>query len=249
MKQRLTFILGAFTALLLAAGAAWAAMPATVDSASIIEVADAGTVTIDRVGSTLRIEDVGPATGWTHEIQLASGREVEVDLRNGNRRIQFDAELEDGEIRARIRERVQARANPTTSSADESTSTTVDDSTSTTEDDSPSTSMAEGTTSTSVDDTTSTTLGDTTSTTVDDNDDASAPGSASYAVGSVATVTIAWSDGQMTLVSVSVTDGWSIDEQDLRSDRIEIDFENGDREAEFRADFHHGAVRVETKTD
>ncbi len=274
MRQRLTFILGAFTALLLAAGAAWAAMPATVESGSVIGVADAGTVTVAQVGAALEIVSVEPAAGWEHEVEVASGREVEVDFRKGTRRIQFDAELEDGEVRVRIRERVQVGGStptsvgdsssttiddststtidePTSSTAGDTTSSTIDDSTSTTIDDNTSTTALEDTTSSTVGDTTSTTMDDSTSTTVDDDDDVPAgSGSETHSVGGVATVTIAWADGRMSLVSVSVADGWQTEEQETRADRIKIEFESDDDgEARFEAEFHDGSIRVESKVD
>ena len=202
---------------------------------------------------------------WLREVR--SGREVEVDFRNGSRRVQMNADLEDGEIRVRVRERVQTSSSTSTTVGSDSTSTTVDDTgsptstaagnaTSTTVQDSSSTTADDDTTSTTIEDstpttvddeTTSTTIDDSTSTTMDDSDGPEEAGTESYAVGAAASVTIAWTNGQMTLVSVSVADGWSISDQDLRSDRVEIEFESGDREAEFRADFHHGTVRVETK--
>lgn len=273
MRQRLTFILGAFTALLLAAGAAWAAMPTTVESESVIEVADAGSVTMVETGTGLEIISVEAAAGWDHEVEVAAGREVEVDFRKGTRRIQFDAELEDGQIRVRVRERVQAGdqtsstlddtssttvddststtagdSSPTT--VDDSTSSTVDDSSSTTIDDSTSTTVHEDTTSSTVGDTTSTTIDDSTSTTQDDDAGPAGSGSETHSVGGVATVTIAWADGRMSLVSVSVADGWQVEEQEIRSDRIKIEFESGDdSEARFEADFHDGSIRVKSKVD
>ncbi|MDF1595821.1 MAG: hypothetical protein P1T08_06970 [Acidimicrobiia bacterium] len=63
-----------------------------------------GTVTIARKGSNLSIVATNPAAGWSHEVEVASGLQVEADFRNGGRRIQFDAEIEDGEVRIRIRE-------------------------------------------------------------------------------------------------------------------------------------------------
>lgn len=93
------------------------AEPATTPAAGLLaggesgttdtfEAGGAGTVTITRAGSSLTIVSVNPAAGWATDIEVASGREVEVDFRNGMRRIQFDAELEDGEVRIRVRDRI-----------------------------------------------------------------------------------------------------------------------------------------------
>jgi hypothetical protein len=80
--------------------------PAGGESGTTFEAGGAGTVTITRSGSSLTIVSVNPAAGWATDIEVASGREVEVDFRNGMHRIQFDAELEDGEIRIRVRDRI-----------------------------------------------------------------------------------------------------------------------------------------------
>jgi hypothetical protein len=60
-------------------------------------------VTIASNGSSLTIVSVDPAAGWSFEVEIASGLEVEADFRNGTRRIQFNAQLEDGEVRIRVR--------------------------------------------------------------------------------------------------------------------------------------------------
>ena len=79
---------------------------ATPGLESSYEVGDAGTVTLTNDGSQLEVVSVEQTEGWQIEIEAAAGREVEVDFRSGTRRIQFNAELEDGEIRVRARERV-----------------------------------------------------------------------------------------------------------------------------------------------
>lgn len=79
---------------------------ATAGLETSYEVGDAGTVTLTNDGSALEIVSVEQSEGWQIEIETATGREVEVDFRSGTRRIQFNAELEDGEIRVRARERV-----------------------------------------------------------------------------------------------------------------------------------------------
>ena len=70
------------------------------------QAGDGGTVTIASDGAILTIVSVDPADDWTTEIEVSAGREVEVDFRNGIRRIQFNAELEDGEVRIRVRDRI-----------------------------------------------------------------------------------------------------------------------------------------------
>lgn len=70
------------------------------------EVGDAGTITVESDGTGLAITAVTASDGWAAEVEIAQGREVEADFRTGDRRIQFNAELEDGQIRVRVRERV-----------------------------------------------------------------------------------------------------------------------------------------------
>ncbi|MDH5373456.1 MAG: hypothetical protein OEX97_10980 [Acidimicrobiia bacterium] len=64
---------------------------------------DGGTVTVASNGSSLTIVSVNAAAGWSYEVEVAAGLEVEADFRNGTRRIQFNAQLEDGEVRIRVR--------------------------------------------------------------------------------------------------------------------------------------------------
>ncbi|MGA9596131.1 MAG: hypothetical protein WBV06_08245, partial [Acidimicrobiia bacterium] len=71
--------------------------PAT--STVTYDAGDGGTVTITFDGTTLTLVGTGPSAGWSPEVEAASGREIDVDFRNGDRRIRFSAELEDGQVR------------------------------------------------------------------------------------------------------------------------------------------------------
>jgi hypothetical protein len=75
----------------------------------------AGFVTVTRDASgALRVVAVAPAAGWVFEIEPGDEiGEAEVDFRNGVSRVQFNAELEDGAVRVRVRTRGVAAA-PTT---------------------------------------------------------------------------------------------------------------------------------------
>lgn len=126
MFKKTAIVLGTMVAVLMTVGVGLAATPTTTSTTStpstsmspttslpgsgvaetiVYEVGDAGTVTISSDGSMLSIVDIETAVGWTAEIEVAVGREVEADFRNSTLRIQFNAELEDGEIRVRVRER------------------------------------------------------------------------------------------------------------------------------------------------
>lgn len=73
-----------------------------------INAAGAGTVIVAIEGGSLRLIAATPADGWRVEVEQASGREVEVDFRLGTRRVQVNVEIEDGEVRERVRVRDDA---------------------------------------------------------------------------------------------------------------------------------------------
>jgi hypothetical protein len=139
MKKRLAVVTAGLLAGLMALGTANALVLDTAPGSeatareqavagveTVYEVGDAGTVTVTNDGARLEIVSVNQNDGWQIEIETAAGREVEVDFRNGTRRIQFNAELEDGEIRVRARERViTAATQATTSTTQGSTASTV----------------------------------------------------------------------------------------------------------------------------
>lgn len=64
---------------------------------------DAGSVTIRRTGATLSIVSVNGNPGWSSEVEQSTGAEIEVKFVNGTMRIDFNAELEDGSVRVRVR--------------------------------------------------------------------------------------------------------------------------------------------------
>ena len=66
---------------------------------------EAGQVTISRSGDALSIVNVTPNGGWTFEVEQSSGRELEVKFTAAGARVDFNAELEDGQVRIRVRDR------------------------------------------------------------------------------------------------------------------------------------------------
>lgn len=137
-----------------------------------------------------------------------------------------------------------AASSSTAVTVDDSTATTIDDDrTSTTVDDSTSTTMDDS----SDDDSTSTTTpdDDSTSTTTPDDSDARQVvelGMRSYTVGSAGTVVM---DG-MVLVGVTTNPGWTVEIDESSTDRIKVEFENGEAEAEFELRIDG---RLEIKTE
>ena len=70
---------------------------------STFAAGDAGSVTIRRTGGSLSIVSVSPSAGWTSAVEQGSGTELEVKFVNGSTRVDFNAELEDGGVRIRVR--------------------------------------------------------------------------------------------------------------------------------------------------
>lgn len=89
-------------------------------------VADAGSVAVVRDGAVLRFGSVTPAAGWTVRVERDNAVEIEVSFLNGAARVDFNAELEDGQIRTKVRDRRLEGASSTTSTVpDDSPSTTT----------------------------------------------------------------------------------------------------------------------------
>ena len=141
---------------------------------------------------------------------------------------------------------------------DDSTSTTMPDTTSTTvpddddDDDSTSTTVPDGSTSTTVpdddddDDSTSTTMPDTTSTTTADVGTVE-DGTYSYNVGSAGSVTVIVENGIMRLGSAIPKSGWSVSVEKNESDRVRVEFDNGDDDIEIdiRVEGSHLSVDID----
>ena len=81
---------------------------ATTASDQVVDAAGAGTVTFRRNGAQLTLVSAVPARGWRVEVEQSAGVEIEVDFRQGTRRVQVNLEFEDGAVRERIRIRDEA---------------------------------------------------------------------------------------------------------------------------------------------
>ncbi len=82
---------------------------------------DAGSVTLRRDGSTLTVLSVNANAGFASEVGQGTGAEVEVQF-NGTTRIDFNAELEDGAVRVRVRVGGVVAFDPTTPTTPEDNS-------------------------------------------------------------------------------------------------------------------------------
>jgi hypothetical protein len=88
--------------------AAQANAGAATSGDQVVDAAGAGTVTVRRSGTQLTLVSAVPARGWRVEVEQAAGVEIEVDFRQGTRRVQVNLELEDGAVRERVRIRDEA---------------------------------------------------------------------------------------------------------------------------------------------
>jgi hypothetical protein len=78
------------------------------DDVRSLDAAGAGTVVYAIEGGNLRLVTATPAGGWAVEVEQGSGREIELDFRSGSQRVQVNVELEDGQVRERVRFRDDA---------------------------------------------------------------------------------------------------------------------------------------------
>jgi hypothetical protein len=97
------------------------ASPVPDGTTQTIDAAPGGTVVVAVQGSQLVVVSATPNPGWTLGEQQPAGREVEVRFLTSAARVDVDAELEDGQIRTRVRLRALD------DSSSNSTSTTIVD--------------------------------------------------------------------------------------------------------------------------
>ncbi|MET0903922.1 MAG: hypothetical protein ABWZ52_11830 [Acidimicrobiales bacterium] len=78
------------------------------DEIRSLDAAGAGIVIYAIEGDNLRLVTATPASGWAVEVEQRTGREVELDFRSGAQRVQVNVEIEDGQVRERVRVRDDA---------------------------------------------------------------------------------------------------------------------------------------------
>ena len=84
------------------------AAPAAGADVRTFAAGDAGSVLVQVDGASMQLLTASPNQGWRVEVERGAGREVEVTFRSGSLRVDLNLELEDGQIRARIRTRDDA---------------------------------------------------------------------------------------------------------------------------------------------
>ncbi len=70
-----------------------------------------------------------------------------------------------------------------------------------------------------------------------------------YQAGDAGSVTVAVEGGNLVLVSVDPSAGWTVDEVDARSDEVEVEFRSGDTEVRFEAEFEDGQIQIRVRVD
>lgn len=73
-----------------------------------IAAGEAGSVMVSVQGSSLSLVSASPNRGWQVEVESASGREIEVKFVSGTMRVDVNVEIEDGQVRERVRIRDDA---------------------------------------------------------------------------------------------------------------------------------------------
>ena len=238
MRNRIAIIAGAITIGLMVTGIAWAAQDAesTVNVALAenqtitLPVEDAGVVVLSRANGQLQIVTATPNTGYVAEVEVASGREVEADFRGNGERVQFNAELEDGVVRIRIR----------TEGSDGTITTSTTDVTSTT-------GPTSSTGSTAVTSATSTTA------TAPNNASANlvlADGQVSQVqVADAGSVLLRRNGGSLTILSTESNPGWAVEVEVASGREVEGDFRNGGRRVKFNFELEDGVVRITIESE
>ena len=76
-------------------------------------------------------------------------------------------------------------------------------------------------------------------------EDPPADRSVTYQVADAGSVTVQIGGGQLTLLDVSASTGWTFEVEDSGGDRVRVEFERGDDDIEFRLQFHGSELRLE----
>ena len=78
------------------------------DEVRSVDAAGAGIVVYAFEGGRFRLISATPAAGWRVDVEQSAGDEIDLDFRSGAQRVQVDIEVEDGQVRERVRFRDDA---------------------------------------------------------------------------------------------------------------------------------------------
>jgi frataxin-like iron-binding protein CyaY len=225
----MAILAGAVTVGLLITGIAFAAQDVDESTVNVsladsqtltLPVDNAGVIVLSRANGQLQIVSATPNTGYAAEVEVAVGREVEADFRGNGLRVQFNAELEDGVVRVRIR--TEADDN---NGATSSTGVTSPTSTSPT---APNSAPAVNGSGNLV----------------------LAEGQVSQVVvADAGSVLLRRSGGSLTIVSTESNPGWVVEVEVATGREVEGDFRNGNRRVKFNFELEEGVVRVRIESE
>ena len=88
---------------------------------------EAGSITVEAQGTTVRLLEAVAAEGWRRHVEVAEGLEVEVTFRRDGARVDVKAEVDDGQLRFRVRDRRTDERTETFVARDGTFSTDDDD--------------------------------------------------------------------------------------------------------------------------
>jgi len=242
MRNRMAILAGAVTVGLLITGIAFAAQNGDESTVNIslaesqtltLPVDDAGVIVLSRANGQLQIVSATPNAGYATEVEVAVGREVEADFRGNGLRVQFNAELEDGVVRVRIR--TEADGNNGSTSSTGVTSSTG------------STSVTRSTSPTSTSPTAPTSA---TAAVSGSGNLVLAEGQVSQvAVAEAGSVLLRRSGGSLTIVATESNPGWVVEVEVATGREVEGDFRNGSRRVKFNFELEDGVVRVRIESE
>lgn len=230
MRNRMAILAGAVTVGLLITGIAFAAQDVDESTVNVsladsqtltLPVDNAGVIVLSRANGQLQIVSATPNTGYAAEVEVAVGREVEADFRGNGLRVQFNAELEDGVVRVRIRTEADDNNGATSSTgvtSPTSTSPTAPTSTAPAVNGSGNLVLAEGQVSQVV-------------------------------VADAGSVLLRRSGGSLTIVSTESNPGWVVEVEVATGREVEGDFRNGNRRVKFNFELEEGVVRVRIESE
>ena len=193
-------------------------------------VENAGSVLLSRNGGTLTVVSTESNPGWAVEVEVTTGREVEGDFRNGNLRIKFNFELEDGVVKVKIESEGSTGASGTTNTTAAVITTATTNTTATIN-------------PTSTTNTTATT--NPTSTTNTTGASSLPTGSVTYSLEGAGTVTVIFANGGMTIGSINPATGLIVDKSDQSSNEIEVELKFGEAEVELNLHIAGGQLVVQ----
>lgn len=187
--------------------------PAPGEQATL-SAGEAGTVSIERTPDGLRVVSADAAPGWASSIPKPEGREVEVRFTSAGRVVELEAELDDGRIKVKVRERLVAStttAAPTTSTPAAPTTTAPT--------------------------TTSPTTAPATTTTA-------APDVRVVSAGEAGSITVAIVGRSLELRSVDPAPGWDARVDEADDHEVEVRFTRDARRVDLKVELEDGDLRV-----